>query len=130
MAIKPKMTKKTGRKKWETVLTLLFAVLSLSGSYYYAGVRQKVQVQHIADLKNQLSIIRTGVLLYRVTHHNNPASLQELFSKTFNWGDGERRFVDLSIQQGEKFLDPFGNAYYYDGKSGWVRSATTGYEFW
>lgn len=81
----------------------------------------------------QLQAIRTSVNLYKAITRNNPSSLAELATSEYQFpGEEQKRpyLVDPTINGNGVVVDPFGNPYIYDTRTGWVRSSTKGYELW
>ncbi len=112
----------------------LLLVVSLGSVYFVAftaysdfkSTRQRA-------LFYQLQILRMGVNIHQLVLHNNPANLLEVVTKTYRLRDEpvDRKFVEgIAIDTHGRIFDPFGNPYFYDPVTGWVRSTTSGYEFW
>lgn len=119
------------RPVWEWVVLVLVITFSmiLIGSTYNG--QQKIDKQK--NLHNQLQIMRTSILLYKAVNKTNPASIEQLVNGTFTLPEDKegRRFIEHPprMTQG-KLLDPFGNPYFYDPATAWIKSTTRGYEFW
>lgn len=81
----------------------------------------------------QLQILRMGVNIHQLVEHRNPTALEDLVTRTYQLpGDSvQRRFVEgFAADANGQIFDPFGNPYFYDRITGWVRSIASGYEFW
>jgi hypothetical protein len=81
----------------------------------------------------QLQILRSAINLYKLINNKNPPNLEAMASGAYKFPGEElaRRYIDNApIDKAGIVVDPFGKAYYYDAATGWIRSATSGYEFW
>lgn len=120
-----------GRAAWEWLVFGLIVVVAvfLLGSTY--GFQQKLEKEKA--LHNQLQVLRTAVLLYKSVNKANPTNLEILANGVFQLPDETltRRYIEHppTLSNGN-LLDPFDNAYSYDVKNGWIKSTTSGYEFW
>lgn len=92
--------------------------------------------RHMANqqlLYYQLLAIRTSVNLFKALNKTNPNNLSELVVTEYSF-EGEnmkRHYLEtLPTNQKGEIIDPFGAPYHYDKATGWVRSATSGYEYW
>ena len=92
-------------------------------------------------MKAELRSIRTAVNAYRAQHGNRrPESLRVLSTekyiirkaeKTPEAGPAGGNYLRVSALDDEGYpVDPFGNRYRYDPKTGDVGSGTEGYESW
>jgi hypothetical protein len=112
------------------VIVLLTFTLTIATFYF----QRLVTKQRI--LFHELRVLRTSVNLYRAVNNHNPRSLDELATATFSFpGENvQRKYLDYRVQKdggkGTMLLDPFGNPYYYNAETGWVRSSTSDYKFW
>ena len=115
----------------ENVLLAVVFVSMLAffvNSYY---LEQRVYKQKA--LHYQLTILRQGVKMYNLVEKKYPDSLLKLATTSYDLsGEGANHFFIENFPIGKKgqLLDPFGNAYKYDAKKGWVMSSTPGYSFW
>lgn len=108
---------------------VIMIVLFLVGSNLY--YQNKLSRQK--TLFYQLEILRSSINLYKVINKGNPPSLIVLAKGVYQFpGDTEtKRYIENApIDKMGQVVDPFGGAYTYDSETGWVRSATKGYEFW
>lgn len=74
-----------------------------------------------------------SINVFKLVEGRSPSSMDEFASGRYSYpGDDERRrFVDsLLFDSKGRIMDPFGNPYIFDARSGWVSSQTRGYEFW
>lgn len=81
----------------------------------------------------QLQILRMGINIYQLVEHRDPTALEDLVKKSYQLpGDlAQKRFVEVvAADANGQIFDPFGNPYFYDPITGWVRSTSSGYEFW
>lgn len=123
--------KQPQRGWWENILFVIVFVGMLAFILNSYVLEQKAYKQRA--LYYQLMLLRQGVNLFTIMEKRFPASLVELGAGSFKIeGNGvTHRYVDhFPITPDGKVVDPFGNAYKYDQKLGWVMSTTPGYEFW
>lgn len=106
------------RPAYEKIIVTIVVALSIVLSFaLYAG---RAKVRRGEMLKNELSMFRSAVILYKIADKKNPENLEEL-------GGGVDR---LPRGPDGKIVDPFGNEYAYNPKNGWVNSTTRGFEKW
>lgn len=117
------------RPAYEKVIVTVVVTLSIVlGFALYAG-RAKVRKSEM--LTNELSMFRSAVMLYKMTNKKNPESLEELGTATYDMDSVKRVYLDRIPRGADgRIADPFGSAYAYDPKSGWVNSTTQGFEKW
>ena len=108
-----------------TVVVILTIVL---GASLYAG-RTKIEKSNM--LINEMSALRSTLLLYKIVNHRNVSDLALLTTTEYTMGGVARPFIErLPMSNDGKIIDPFGNPYLYDARSGWVSSTTRGCERW
>ena len=106
-------------------------------SYYLRFVTQTREVAMKAELRS----IRTAVNAYRAEHGNqSPENLRVLSAEKYiiqqdentpQAGPAGRNYLTVSALDEEGYpVDPFGNRYRYDPKTGDVASETEGYGSW
>ena len=122
---------KPARKWFEylLVLAVIIVVSFLVGSNVY--YQQRAGKQRV--MFYQLQILRSAINLFKVVNKAAPHSLVELAVGYYKFpGEGlTKRYIENPpIDEKGRVVDPFGNPYYYDSKTGWIRCATQGYEFW
>lgn len=122
---------KPQRKWFERVMVvmLIIVVSSLVGSNVYYQMKSGKQ----RTLFYQLQILRSSINLYKLINNKNPDSLEEIATGYYKFPGEEitKRYIENApINKDGNVVDPFGKEYYYDGKTGWLRSSSTGYEFW
>lgn len=119
----------TKRSAYEWILVIIVVVLTvILGVGLYSG-RDKVAKSKI--LIQELSMLRNGAAHYNMINKHPPASLKELSTATYDFGDEQRSFLDSApLSSNDSIIDPFGNPYSYDPKSGWISSTTPGFERW
>lgn len=119
-------------RKWfeHTLVVMLVVVVGflVASNLYYQdrSGRQKM-------LFYQLQILRSSINLYKFINGSNPANLEVLATGIYKFPGEEltRRYIENApIDKDGKVVDPFGRSYYYDGRTGWIRSSSSGYEFW
>ena len=115
--------------EWLVFAAVFVLAFALMGSTY--TYQQRVSKQHA--LHYQLQVLRTAELLYTSINKKMPENLTELVEGQFSLS-GEslgRRFIEHPpLLTGGALLDPFGNPYTYDPKTGWIKSSTPGYDYW
>lgn len=122
---------KPQRKWFERVLVLLLIVvvgILVISNVYYQNRSSKQRA-----LFYQLQILRSSINLYKLINMKSPENLEVLATEVFKFpGEGlTRRYIENApIDKAGNVVDPFGKEYYYDAKTGWIRSASAGYEFW
>lgn len=122
---------KRKRPAWEWLLVVVLVVLTVgltAATYTYQQRLVKSQALHY-----QLQLLRTAELLYVAVNKQAPADVGQLIDGTFQLpGDAVvHRFIEHPpmLEEGN-LIDPFGNPYRYDARTGWFKSQTPGYEFW
>ena len=136
-AIFPKESFKIEKRAFSTLelcicvfLIGLFIVLGI-GIYRYFLIQAKEIVLQ-AELKN----LRAVITFYYAIHKKYPEDLKEMKEKGYIEFSPEsrvvrREYLKLLTADKEGYpLDPFGNRYLYDKKTGEVMSGTKGYEKW
>ena len=107
------------------VAVALVGTAAASALAYQAQIlRRAREVALTADLQS----LRVGVEFFRATRGRYPAGLDELLAEPIGASRG-RAGRSWSLQErGQQRVDAFGNPYYYDAKTGTVRSGTRGYK--
>ncbi|MFH0799883.1 MAG: type II secretion system protein GspG [Pseudomonadota bacterium] len=120
---------KQKRPAYETVIVALVVGLSLVlGIGLYSG-RARIQKSNL--LIQELAMLRSSVTVYKMLNGKNPESLEELAASTYKVDSMPRPYIDrLPRSQNGGVVDPFGNPYRYDIKSGWVCSGTPEFARW
>lgn len=121
--------KKRAKYEWLVIL-LIIAVAGTIG----AGVYNKRTAVKRADLlQNQLSQLRTAVTIYKTLNKTNPPNMAVLANETFHFEGSDKAqpyITNMEIDANGHIIDPFGNTYHYDVRSGWIASSTEGYQNW
>jgi len=117
------------RSVFEIVLISVVVALALAlGVGLYSG-RSKVKKSQL--LIQELSMLRSSVSLYNMINRHLPANLEGLVDSTYQVNSLSRPYVEFVHRSGDgKIIDPFGNPYSYDSRSGWVCSTTSNYSRW
>ncbi len=117
------------RSAYEFAVIAVVVVLAvILGAGLYSG-RMKVQKSNL--LVQELASLRSSLTLYKTLNRENAPSLKVLASSEYEVGGTTRPFIErLPISEDGDVIDPFGNPYAYDQKTGWVSSATPGFERW
>lgn len=113
----------------------LFLLLISIGAVYFVAytVYSDLRATKQRTLYYQLQILRMGVNIYQLVNHRNPLSIEDLFTRTYQLpgNPSQRHFVEgIAAEANGRILDPFNNSFFYDPMTGWIRSTTSGYEFW
>lgn len=124
-----------GRTLFETLLVTIFIAIFL----FVAIERLLISIRQTKEvaLAIELSNIRRAVGFYMMTKGKLPDSLNQLVKEqivvpkqdvliTLDWS----YIQDMSSDNEGYLLDPFGNRFLYDSKTGRVRAGTKGYELW
>ena len=130
----------------DTLLVCALVGILISVSFYYYQ-RVVLEAKGVA-MKAELQNIRTAVNAYRALNRNrNPESLKGLITGKYIVPRDEkepmeqkylkqarlfeRHYLEVYTLDKEGYpIDPFGNRYRYDPKTGDVASGTKGYESW
>jgi type II secretory pathway pseudopilin PulG len=117
------------RSPFEVLVIVVVVALTVAmGTSLYAG-RSRAAKSNL--LVSELAMLRSSLITYKLMNHANAPDLKTLMTAQYTVGGAKRPFVESLPFNGEgKVVDPFGTPYAYDVKSGWVASATTGYERW
>ncbi|MFY9269743.1 MAG: type II secretion system protein GspG [Candidatus Manganitrophaceae bacterium] len=120
-----------------TLETLLVCILVgiLVGAVipYYQKLQRDMKE---ATLQTGLANIRKGIELYHLFQGRYPSDLKVLVNTRYLIPIREDTFFsgeylrNQTVDSEGDLLDPFGNRYRYDLKSGSVRSGTEGYKTW
>lgn len=93
-------------------------------------------------LRTELTNIRTSIKLFRLINKRYPESLKEMIEKkvmlparigsdAYTGSIYEHSYLIVNALDSEgNILDPFGNRFIYDPRTGEVRTSTEGYEQW
>ncbi len=124
---KPKKT----RARYEVIIIL---IVILAGAVVAFGInRAQSKAEKGNLLISELEQIRSAVTMYKTLNKSNPPDLVSLtkMSYTFAPGEAPKNYL-ANIKENKKgqLIDPFGNPYKYDTKSGWVSCMTEGYSKW
>ncbi len=119
------------RKWFENALVVVLVVVVgflVASNLYYQDRAGKQKM-----LFYQLQILRNSINLYKFINVSNPANLEVLAAGIYKFPGEElsRKYIENApIGKDGKVVDPFGKTYYYDVRTGWIRSSSSGYEFW
>lgn len=123
-----------GRSLWENlILGAILVGMIYVAVLYYGKVAEQARTNVLAsDMRN----MRLGISLYLYKNGTVPKDIRDLEKKEvieYTAGGGliKREYVQLITKDEEGYpLDPFGNRYDYDPKTGMVHPTTPGYENW
>jgi general secretion pathway protein G len=125
---------KSGRTVFETVI-----ILSLLGILLVVAINRFLKHERAAKetiLHGELANIRTSIRLYEVINGKFPESLEELTKGEYLQAYDEDTVIKgkylkmKAVDESGVPLDPFGNKYGYDKKTGKIKCLTRGYEGW
>lgn len=119
-------------RRWVEAAVAL-ALLLLISILAYMTLEAERRYHYQKALFFELQILRSAVNLYKVVNQENPPSLLALSTGVYHLGSEQvtHRYLDTSPVDADGVVrDPFGNPYHYETGTGWVRSASRGYEFW
>ncbi len=123
----------TQKKRLSEKLALAGIVL-LTFLLLFASIRFERHVHRQKVMFYELQLLRTSVRLFKAIEHRDPETLRELANGNYRFPDEpeQRRFLEYvpAVNEQGQICDPFGTPYNYAQSTGWVRSATSGYEFW
>lgn len=112
---------------------VLVAIALLTIAIMAVSIYYERQLSNQKAMFYQLQAIRTSVNLFKAINKDSVKDLATLAQEEYVFPNEEmpRRYLTgANIDSKGRILDPFGNAYFYDVMTGWVRSTTPGYEFW
>lgn len=135
------------RTRGQRGLTVVDAVITvcLIGLLFGIVVPKYRRVAHEAQeaaLQAELANIRSSVQLFRMLNGGNPGSLREMVEKQVilparTGSDDftrslfeERYLMPHAVDEEGNILDAFGNPFWYDFRTGEVRTTTKEYERW
>ncbi len=120
---------KRKRPAYEIVIVTAIVVLTVALSIGLYSARSRVIKGNL--LVSELANLRASILLYQKLNRANPPDLAVLVSTTYEIGETRQPYLErLPADAGGELRDPFGGAYRYDPRTGWVSSTTSGYERW
>lgn len=129
------MELKSPSRRW-TEVAIVIVILGLVSALAAINMRAERHLMHQKALFFELQILRNSINLYKVVNSKNPSSLLALVTEVYELKNGSgasitHRYLDGSpVDPDGSVRDPFGQAYQYDEKTGWLRSSSQGYEFW
>ena len=110
------------------VVGIIVALTVVMGAAIYA---RRTEAMQSRLMMQELAMLRSSLILYKMINHENVESLGVLQSGRFEVEGIVHRYVDpLPVSGDGEVIDPFGNPYRYDRKRGWVSSTTAGFERW
>jgi len=123
-----------GRSLWENLVlgAILVGMIYVAVLYYGKVAEQAKRKVLESDMRN----LRLGISLYLYMNGKTPEDIRDLEKKEcIEYTAGgeliKREYVKLVTKDEENYpLDPFGNRYHYDPKTGMIHPTTPGYEKW
>lgn len=120
---------KRKRPTYEIVIVTAIVLLTVALSIGLYSARSRVIKGNL--LVSELANLRAAILLYHRLNRATPPDLAALVSTNYEIGESKQPYLErLPADSGGELRDPFGGAYRYDPKTGWVSSTTRGYERW
>jgi len=119
------------KRNYERLALCLVAVLTVA--IMGVSIHFERQISNQKAMFYQLQALRTSVNLYKAITRRNPKTLHAMLDEEYSFPGEEmaRRYLQgVMLDKKGEIVDPFGNPYTYDDISGWVRSSTSGYEYW
>lgn len=95
---------------------------------WYQNIHRRIVAETL--LRNQLQGLRTAVQLYLLQNKGMPPHLPAALGAATAEGTSLLQDLQLHIASNGDLLDPFGQPFAYDRRSGWVRSSTEKYREW
>jgi hypothetical protein len=95
----------------------------------YSG---RTKIYNSRCLINELQSMRLALEVYVKINKAFPSDLNSLMKSTYEPSAGTRRpyLEKIAADKQGRPIDPFGNLYEYDSKTGLIHSRTRGYESW
>jgi type II secretory pathway pseudopilin PulG len=135
------------QKRKSAGLTILDALVTLCLAGLLVGVvmpryQRLAREAQEAALRMELSNIRLGITLFKMTSGGYPGSLKELTEKNvilpartgteaYSGSFFQQKYLMANaVDPQGNLLDPFGNPFSYNPMRGEVRSSTRGFETW
>ncbi len=119
-----------GRSTYEIILVAI--VVAMAVAIVVGIYARRTTIHNGRVMIDELFVMRSGIMLYHALNGVYPPSLDALEAESYRDGEGKNvPFVQRLHRDDEKhIIDPFGNPYSYERRTGWVRSITEGYERW
>ncbi len=121
--------KPRARYEWVIIAVVLVASIVLAFGIYTKRDSANKGKLLVSELEN----IRSAVEMYVTMNKANPPSLAALTKLNYSFEPGQPGkpyLTSLKASQTGEIMDPFGNMYKYDPKTGWAASGTKGFEKW
>lgn len=122
--------KPRARFEWVIIAVVLVASIVVSFGIY----TKRDNLSKSRTLMTELETLRSAVQTYKNINNANPPSLEALTKLTYSFEPGQQGNPYLNetnmISKGGAIVDPFGNPYKYDTKTGWVSSSTKDFNNW
>jgi len=122
---------KKPRAKFEWVIIAVVLVAAIVVAFGIYGKRDNLNKSKL--LISELENVRSAVQMYKTMNKANPPSLTSLTKLNYSFEPGQagRPYLNSNaVNSKGDMVDPFGNPYKYDNKTGWVVSTTKGFEKW
>ncbi len=111
------------RSYFEIVIIVVVVCLAVVlGAGLYAGRAKSLKSELLI---HELDMMRSSLLVYKIINRRNAKNLEQLASSTYYVKGSNRAYIEqLPPSIDGKIIDPFGNPYSYDSKTGWVFSTS------
>lgn len=117
------------RAPYEVAIVTVIVIITVVLAIGLFSSRARVEKGRL--LVQELSQIRSSISVFNLLNKHYPKSLDELANSTYTFESTSRPYVEfLARAKDGGVVDPFGNPYSYDSRSGWVSSTTSGYQTW
>lgn len=122
---------KKSRAKYEIVIIILVILAAVVVALGISRARDKAEKGKL--LLAELDQVRAAVQIYVDLNKSTPPDLASLVQKKYSFSPGETPqpyLAGATLNKEGELIDPFGNPYIYDKKTGRVSSATKDFEQW
>ena len=120
------MVLKRYKHDWLIAFGIIFVLLSIYGTMIYENIARIREETLIYELRS----LRMAVATYSYINGKKPKNMDELAGAFYYAKNGTKKLLVPSHILKKGLKDPFGNAYMYDEKSGWVTTSTEKYKDW
>jgi len=124
-----KTNKPRAKFEWVIIAVVLVAAIVVAFGIY----TKRDNLGKSKLLISELEGLRSAVQMYKTMNKANPPSLTALTKLNYSFEPGQagKPYLNSSnITEKGDVLDPFGNPYKYDNRTGWIVSTSKGFEKW
>lgn len=122
---------KKSRAKYEVVIILLVIIAAVVVAFGISRAQSKAEKSKL--MISELEQMRAAITTYVTLNKTTPPDLVDLTKMTYSFAPGDQAknyLSNIKVGKDGELVDPFGNPYKYDSKTGWVSSSTKGYDKW